>query len=191
MECRQHALPRISAAASAFGLALCLAVLSTVGDAATLAPTPSDVEGPFYRHGSPERVSLREAEAPGTPLSISGRVLSADGKPLPRAKLDFWQTDANGDYDNRGFRFRGHQYTDSAGRYRLDTVVPGAYPGRTRHIHVKVSAAGHRPITTQLYFAGEPRNRVDALHQPALEMQLRDAAGGKAAHFDFVLRPTG
>jgi len=54
------------------------------------------------------------------------------------ALLDFWQADAAGDYDNTGFRLRGHQFSGADGRFRLATVVPGLYPGRTRHIHVKV-----------------------------------------------------
>lgn len=154
-----------------------------------LLPTPSDAEGPFYKPGSPRRASLVDADSPGTRLTITGRVLSTRGTPLAGAKLDFWQTNAHGDYDNRGFRFRGHQYTDARGRYRLETVVPGAYPGRTRHVHVKVAAADHVPLTTQLYFPGDPRNRADFLFNPALLLDMSDGTRGKAGRFDFVLRP--
>ena len=45
---------------------------------------------------------------------------------------------AAGVYDNRGYRFRGHQFTDANGRYALTTVVPGPIPASRRHIHVKV-----------------------------------------------------
>lgn len=155
---------------------------------AALAPTPADAEGPFYKPGAPERASLIEAGMSGTDLIISGRVLAADGKPLAGAKLDFWHTDAHGNYDNRGFRLRGYQRTDANGRYRLETIVPGAYPGRTRHVHVKVEAPGRRPLTTQLYFPDEPRNRTDSLYNTALAMEVRDRAGGKEARFDFVLK---
>ena len=155
---------------------------------AALAPTPPDAQGPFFKPGSPRRAALADAGTPGTRLTVAGRVLAPDGTPLPDTKLDFWQTDAHGDYDNDGFRLRGHQHTDRAGRYRLETIVPGAYPGRTRHIHVKVEAPGRPPLTTQLYFPGEPRNRTDFLYKPALAMQLRDAPDGKDATFDFVLR---
>lgn len=152
-----------------------------------LTPTPRDAEGPFYKPGSPRRASLAEPDAPGTRLVVTGRVLSTDGTPIKGARLDFWQTDAEGDYDNDGFRFRGHQFTDGAGRYRLETVVPGAYPRRTRHVHVKVHAPDHRPLTTQLYFPDEPRSRADFLYKSELQMQVRDAAGGKEGSFDFVL----
>jgi protocatechuate 3,4-dioxygenase beta subunit len=50
-----------------------------------------------------------------------------------------------------------------------------------------VSAPGHRLLTTQLYFDGDPYNDTDGLIEAALIMQLRDEAGGKAASFDFVI----
>src|SRR2546430_16586928 len=78
----------------------------------------------------------------GTRLALSGRVLSPDCRPIAGARLDFWQADASGSYDNAGYRLRGNQTTRSDGRYALDTVVPGEYPGRTEHIHVKVQPAG-------------------------------------------------
>ncbi len=48
--------------------------------------------------------------------------------------------------DDTGSRLRGHQITDGRGGYTLRTVVPRAYPGRTRHVHVKVRASGFRPL---------------------------------------------
>ena len=76
----------------------------------------------------------------GTRIVVQGRVLTTGCTPIPRALVDFWQADAEGRYDNVGFRLRGHQFTDEAGHYRLETIVPGLYPGRTRHVHVKVQA---------------------------------------------------
>src|ERR671923_286173 len=75
-----------------------------------------------------------------------------------------------------GFPLRGHQFTDDAGRYRLETVVPGLYPGRTRHIHVKVQAPNQPVLTTQLYFPGEARNAADGIFNQALLMQVQVAA---------------
>src|SRR5215813_816268 len=102
--------------------------------------TPRQTEGPYYKRSSPERTSLLDPSLTGTPLHLTGYVLSQRCQPLSRALLDFWQADDQGQYDNQGYRCRGHQFTDEAGHYRLDTVVPGLYPGRTRHIHVKVQA---------------------------------------------------
>jgi protocatechuate 3,4-dioxygenase beta subunit len=151
-------------------------------------PTPRQTEGPYFKPASPRRASLLEPGMAGTRLVVSGRVVSTDCKPLVRALIDAWQADARGEYDNTGFTLRGHQFTDDGGRYRLETVVPGVYPGRTRHIHVKVQAPGQPVLTTQLYFPGEPQNRRDGLFDPALVVAMRDATDGKMAEFDFVLR---
>ena len=65
--------------------------------------------------------------------------------------------------------------------------MPGLYPGRTRHIHVKVQAPNRPVLTTQLYFSGEARNSGDRIFNQDLVMEVRDAADGKAATFSFVL----
>jgi protocatechuate 3,4-dioxygenase beta subunit len=150
-------------------------------------PTPSQTEGPYFTPDSPERASLLEPGIEGTRLVLSGRVLSAACEPVARALLDFWQADDAGEYDNDGFRLRGHQFTDGRGRYRLKTIVPGLYSGRTRHIHVKVQARGRGILTTQLYLPGEPENDRDPIFDPALVMDVRDVADGRRATFDFVL----
>ena len=89
-------------------------------------------------------------------------------KPVPGALVDLWHADAKGDYDNSGFHWRGHQFADAEGRFRFRTIVPGNYPGRTRHFHVKVQPKGGRVLTTQLYFPGEPGNRKDELFRREL-----------------------
>ena len=146
--------------------------------------TPRQTEGPFYSPNTPKRISLVEPGSKAPRLVVLGTVLSADCKPVPNALLDFWHSDERGEYDNRGFRYRGHQFADAQGRYRLETIVPAEYPGRTRHIHVKVQAPGGRILTTQLYFAGDPGNRRDGLYRPELEMKK---GKGEETSFDFVL----
>src|SRR5919106_3387279 len=98
--------------------------------------TPPQTAGPFYKPRSPERKSLLEPGIQGSKIVLEGNVRSTKCKPIQRALIDFWQADGNGAYDNAGYRLRGHQFADSAGKYRLETVVPGVYPGRTRHFHV-------------------------------------------------------
>jgi protocatechuate 3,4-dioxygenase beta subunit len=151
-------------------------------------PTPRQMEGPFFKPRSPQRNSLLDPGTKGTKLVLSGVVLSTRCTPVPGALLDFWQCDDNGEYDNSGYRLRGHQFTDGSGRYRLETIVPAPYPGRTRHIHVKVQAPDRRVLTTQVYFPGEPRNRDDFLFRPELLMAIRDEFSAKAGRFDFVLK---
>ena len=124
----------------------------------------------------------------GTVLVVSGLVLTRSCRPVGGALLDFWQADDAGQYDNAGYRLRGHQFTDARGAYRLETVVPGLYPSRTRHIHVKVQASSQSILTTQLYFPGEPRNRSDTIFADALLMDIRRAGAARRARFRFVLR---
>ncbi|HSH08536.1 MAG TPA: intradiol ring-cleavage dioxygenase [Burkholderiales bacterium] len=151
--------------------------------------TPPQTAGPFYTPHSPRRASLVEAGDRGPRLLLTGRVVTTDCRAISGALLDVWHCDAEGRYDNAGFRHRGHLFADASGRYRLETIVPGLYPGRTRHIHLRVQAPGGRPLTTQLYFPGEPGNATDGLWQRALEIALEAPAAGQpqAGHFDFVL----
>jgi protocatechuate 3,4-dioxygenase beta subunit len=166
------------------------------GTGRTLAPTPScddgggpthsQTEGPFFSTGSPERTAIHDGED-GTALVVSGVVLDTACRATAGAKLDFWQADDAGDYDNRGYRFRGHQFADDRGRYRLETIVPANYQSRTRHIHVKVQPRGGPVLTTQLYFPGEPANDRDGLFDAALLMDVSEIGDGRAAAFDFVV----
>jgi protocatechuate 3,4-dioxygenase beta subunit len=150
-------------------------------------PTPPQTAGPYFKPRSPERASLLEPGMPGTRLRVEGTVLGADCAPVPRALIDVWHADDHGEYDNAGYRLRGHLYTDERGRYRLETIVPGRYPGRTRHLHVKVQAPGQSVLTTQLYFPDERDNRRDGIFDPDLVMRVSDADRGKVGRFDFVL----
>ena len=184
-------------AALALPTAVLLAGNRAAAQPRTLAPTPSCVDkgtptppqtaGPFFKPRSPRRTSLVEPGLGGTRIVVAGSVLSTDCRPIPGALLDFWQADGRGEYDNAGFRLRGHQFTDEQGRYRLETVVPGLYPGRTRHFHVRVQAPNQPVLTTQLYFPDEPGNRGDGIFRPELVMAVRDGENPKAAAFDFVL----
>src|SRR6266853_1487363 len=86
--------------------------------------TSSQTEGPFFKTNTPRRVSLVEPQSKAARLVVTGQVLSAQCGPIANALLDFWHADEDGEYDNRGFRYRGHQFTDAEGRYRLQTIVP-------------------------------------------------------------------
>lgn len=130
--------------------------------AETCAPTPPDLQGPFHRRGAPSRTALVGPDEPGELLEITGEVVGPDCRPLAGVVLDVWQADATGAYDNRSqdFRLRALLETDEQGRYAFTTVKPGNYPDaggmRPAHIHFTVIHPGYRPLTTQLYFAGDP-----------------------------------
>ena len=146
--------------------------------------TARQTAGPFFKPDSPRRISLLESDSKGEKLTVTGLVLSAACRPVANALLDFWHADEFGEYDNRGFHYRGHQFTDADGRWRLDTIVPAEYPGRARHIHVNVQAPGRRILTTQLYFPKDFGHHDDGLYRPDLEMKM---AARDAGRFDFVV----
>ena len=135
-------------------------------------PTPALTEGPYFTPSSPKRRSIVPAGATGTRLTLTGRVLTTSGKPVKNALIDVWQADARGAYDNSGYRFRGHQLTDAQGRYTLLSVVPGLYPGRTKHIHVKVQAPRKPALTTQLF--RQPQRQHLHLRVPDQELEARE-----------------
>lgn len=149
--------------------------------------SPALTEGPYYKTGSPESTNLVKAGMSGTQVTLTGYVYDKNCNPIANAWLDFWQADANGTYDNSGYTLRGHQYTDASGKYTLVTVVPGEYPGRTVHIHVKVQSPGGPLLTTQLFFPGVADNSSDSIYSPDLLVAVQDTASGKTAAFNFVL----
>lgn len=148
--------------------------------------TPRQTEGPFYTRDTPEKADFR-ADAEGEPLWLTGFVLDRACRPVPGALVDLWHADAQGRYDNAGFRLRGRLFTDAEGRFAFATIVPGTYPGRTLHYHVKVQAPGGPLLTTQLYFPNAPGNTRDRLFDPALLMTLEQAGDERLGRFDFVV----
>jgi catechol 1,2-dioxygenase len=125
---------------------------------------------------APYELPRREHE-PGEPLTLTGRVTDADGRPLAGAVLDVWHADADGYYS--GFHpdlpagiLRGKVVADEEGRYTVRTILPAPYtiphdgptgamvaacdwhPWRPAHVHLIVEAPGHEPLITQLFFSG-------------------------------------
>jgi protocatechuate 3,4-dioxygenase beta subunit len=143
--------------------------------------TQPQTEGPYYKADTPQRNSLFEEGMPGTRLLLVGYVLDQNCQPLPNAWLDFWQADASGEYDNTGYRLRGHQFTDAQGRYYLETILPGLYASRPiEHIHVKVRPEGGQEITSQLYFPQQPVE--------GLTVTLEDRGDHMVGYFNFVVQ---
>lgn len=159
--------------------------------AAVCRATADNVEGPFFKAGAPRRSRLVEAGAPGVPLSLSGSVVGPDCKPLRDVRMQLWQADPHGAYDNTGDRFRA-RLTLGDGRFHVDSRVPGRYLNgreyRPAHIHIKLAARGFAPLTTQLYFPGDPYNTRDPWFKPELLMRTEQTrAGGLDATFRFAL----
>lgn len=122
-----------------------------------LAPTPSCELGPFYMKSAPSEVKLRSESDVGMPLALGGIVYSETGDVLPEAKVELWQTDHYGHYDIEGYKFRAALIADSKGSYAVESVMPGHYPQRVcQHVHYLVTAPGHKPLVTQMYFGTDP-----------------------------------
>jgi protocatechuate 3,4-dioxygenase beta subunit len=155
--------------------------------AAPARPTRAQTEGPYFRRNAPSRANLATDDPRGERLHLQGIVVGRDCVPVPGAVVDLWQTDSAGAYDNAGFRLRGHQLTAANGSFAFETVVPGLYPGRTRHLHVKIAAPGRPVLTTQLYFPGEPGNATDRIFDASLVMTVVRSQGVKVGTFTFVL----
>jgi protocatechuate 3,4-dioxygenase beta subunit len=159
--------------------------------------TPSLTEGPYFKANSPLRTNLVTSGITGVLLSLSGTVYDVDCNPVPNAKLDFWQCDRNGVYDNSTYTLRGHQFSTATGRYTLETVVPGYYPGRTIHIHLKVQAPRATILTSQLFFPDNTQayglnfanlNRRDRIINRDCTIALGTLSNNRyAGTFDFVV----
>ncbi len=124
----------------------------------------------------------------GTAITIAGYVLTRDCKPVSKALIELWHCDDHGEYDNAGYRLRGHQFSDDQGRWWFETILPGVYPGRTRHFHVKVQRPGGPVLTTQLYFPGEAGNDSDGIFDPSLLLVDQGCAGRRLRPIRFHRR---
>jgi protocatechuate 3,4-dioxygenase beta subunit len=153
----------------------------------TRVPTPAVGEAHDFMPGSPERSSLADRGTVGTKLILTGSVIGLTCGPVKGAILDVWQADASGRYDDKGFFLRGHQLTDAQGRYHFETVVPGAFGNRARHLDVRVQAPGKPILATQLFFPGERLNARDPYFRPELVVKMTGENDAKTAVFDFIL----
>lgn len=153
-----------------------------------LKQTIHEIEGPYFRIGAPRRnVLLEDGDMPE--IVICGRVLNESGTPIPRALINVWMSDHDGNYDMVGYRYHGIVEADEQGHYEFTSIIPGCYqPRDAKHIHVKLQA-NSSPVTTQLYIEGEPGTEDDPFYSPeALVHCTQDDKGVKHGTFDFVIR---
>jgi protocatechuate 3,4-dioxygenase, beta subunit len=200
------------------GSGLVLATLSAEAFAEELGRTPWMTEGPFYPYGrlpldrDNDLIIVGKSTTPaiGAVTHLTGRILSASGEPIQNAVIEIWQVDGNGvylaqgstGYEDRNFQGYGRFETAADGAYRFRTVKPVPYPGRTPHIHVKVSVKGKPALTTQFFVKGEPSNARDGVYRSAGDARAQalvtrpfvpvsgSRIGELAANFDIVLGAT-
>jgi protocatechuate 3,4-dioxygenase beta subunit len=154
-----------------------------------LLPLPqglTEVTGPLF---GAERVQADDAdltaghagEPLGERITVSGRVLDSDGRPVPDALIEVWQANAAGRYRHAvddhpapldpNFTGGGRCVTDSQGQYQFLTIKPGPYPWRNHHnawrpAHIHFSVFGRaftQRLVTQMYFPGDPLFRYDPI----------------------------
>jgi protocatechuate 3,4-dioxygenase beta subunit len=120
-------------------------------------PTGAQTAGPFYPGEPEERTDISEGIV-GVRMDVDIQVVDSACEPLVGAEVDLWGADKDGRYsgyetfETEGEDWqRGQQISDEDGRVRFSCIVPGSYPGRSMHLHVKVRADGHDELTTQTY----------------------------------------
>ena len=168
---------------------------------------PEQTEGPYFVDEGLNRSDIRSDPTDGrivagVPLALTFQVMRLNASeclPLPDARVDIWQCDAQGvysDVEDPGFNtlgrkfLRGYQVTDARGEARFLTIYPGWYPIRTVHIHFKVRTAAiagrNFEFTSQLYF---PDELTDHVHTA-----LPYSSNGRRRvrnHRDFIFRDGG
>ena len=156
--------------------------------AATCRLTPSATEGPYYKAGAPRRTDINQPRQSGRTIVLTGLVRTNGCRAIAGAKLELWQANAAGDYDNTGYKLRGWVRTNASGRYRIVTIIPGIYEGRTRHIHVKVTAPGGPTLTSQLYFPGTAQNNSDSIFNSRTLLTITSRGNPWRARYNFAVR---
>lgn len=149
--------------------------------------TPPEIEGPFYpvtpqkdKDFDLTQIEGRTQSASGDSVTISGRVVDTEGKPLEDVTVDIWQANAAGRYNHPhdsnpapldpNFQGWAIVQTGKEGTFKFKTIIPGAYPvsaewTRPPHIHFKVTKRGFHELVTQMYFPNQELNEIDRLLQ--------------------------
>ena len=188
-----------------------------------LPETLSERTGPLFGDDSitatcNDLTRQHTGEPLGERIVVAGRVLDEDGRPVQRALIEIWQTNAAGRYlhnkdDHRApldpnFTGAGRTLTDSDGCYRFITIKPGAYPWRNHdnawrpaHIHFSLFGLSFASrLITQMYFPGDPLCAFDPILQSIrdekarerlvaqFDLQSTEAEWALGYRFDIVLR---
>ncbi len=203
---------------------------STALRAPALAPVVlphrlTEVTGPLLTGAigpSDHDLTTQHAGEPiGQRIVVLGRVLDADGRPVPDTLVEVWQTNSAGRYAHRSddwaapldpnFSGGGRVVTDAGGHYAFTTIKPGAYPWGNHHnawrpAHIHFSLFGRAFATrlvTQMYFPDDPLHVHDPIYNSVPDEAARrrlvatfDLAATRpdwalAYRFDIVLRGRG
>ena len=179
--------------------------------------TEATVFGPFYVEGAPHYELGDDVAngAPGLPCEVSGTVRGLDGAPVPGARIDVWQADAQGMYDvqhgpEHGHRARGVLHADAQGRYHFRSILAQPYPipddgpvgdmlkatrrhpWRPAHLHFMIEAPGYQTLITHVFRDGDQYLDSDAVfgvRQSLIADWEEQPDGSYRVAYDFVLNP--
>jgi len=166
------------------------------------AGTETSLLGPFFREAAP-KVELGGTIAiasTGPEIVIFGEVKDTEGKGVPHATIDVWQTDADGLYDLQAhdpsvMDMRGQLTADAEGRFHFRTLKPLGYSipmdgpvgelvrkqnrhgFRPAHIHILVAAPGYRELVTALYFADDAHVDSDTVFGVSKSLVIQESLG--------------
>ena len=164
-------------------------LVETINNRKSSGETESTVLGPFHVSNAPRYANGANIclDGKGDPLSVKGRVLDVESRPIAGATLDVWQANEDGFYDvqQKGIQpdnnLRGIFTSESDGSFHFRSAYPRYYPipadgtagdmlkaldreqFRPAHIHFIVSAPGFRPVTTHLFTPDCPWLKKDAV----------------------------
>lgn len=127
----------------------------------------------------------------GERITLTGRVLDRNGRPVAGQLVEIWQANAAGRYAHQrdghpapldpNFTGAGRTLTGPDGGYTFTTIKPGAYPWRNHtnawrpaHIHFSLfGSAFAQRLVTQMYFPGDPLFRHDPILQSVTDHAAR------------------
>src|SRR4051794_2373171 len=155
--------------------------------------------GPRLAHLRPGAIEndLTRSGPVGERITVSGRLLGTDGRPIADSLVEIWQANAAGRYAHRNdnwpapldpnFTGGGRTVTDADGRYEFVTIKPGPYPWgnhpnawRPAHIHFSVMGrAFDDRLVTQMYFPGDPLFPYDPIFNSVRDPKLRELMIGR------------
>ena len=141
--------------------------------------TTDDILGPYYFEDAPFRSVLANENEPGQRLFISGTVKQNDCEDsISGSLIELWQANDEGCYgivedcdtgnpENDYFNLRGKFFSDSNGDYSFESILPGYYGSRPRHLHIKITTPDEEVLVSQLYFENDPYCENDQWCQDA------------------------
>jgi hydroxyquinol 1,2-dioxygenase len=178
--------------------------------------TESTVFGPFFVEGAPAYEHGEDVAngAPGIPCQVRGQVRGLDGQPVPHARIEVWQADAEGKYDvqreGAGHMARGKLVAGPEGEYHFQSILAEAYPipddgpvgdmlratgrhpWRPAHLHFMIEAPGYETLITHVFRNGDRYLDSDAVfgvRQSLIADWMQQPDGTYLVDYDFVLNP--